>query len=65
MVLLDVAILLVYMAVEGARGNLVATRVRNRENPDDVLGVSRCKINVCTEAPDSVQQPQWLYSHPA
>lgn len=40
MVLLDIAILLVYMAVEGARGNLEATRVRNRENPDDVLGVS-------------------------
>ena len=45
MVLLDIIILLVYMAVEGTRGNLAVTQVSNRENPDDMQGVSGRSIN--------------------
>ena len=39
LVLIDIAILLVYMSVEGAQGKHTATRVGNRENPSDVEGV--------------------------
>ena len=40
LVLIDLTILLVYTAVEGARGNHLATQVPNRENPRGVQGVS-------------------------
>ena len=40
LVLIDLTILLVYTTVEGVKGNLTATRVRNRENPRVELGVS-------------------------
>ena len=39
LVLIDFAILVVYMSVEGAQGKHTATRVGNRENPSDVEGV--------------------------
>ena len=40
LVLIDLTILLVYTAVEGARGNHLATQVPNRENSRGVRGVS-------------------------
>ena len=40
LVLVDLTILLVYTAVEGTRGNHLATRVPSRENPRGVRGVS-------------------------
>ncbi len=44
-------ILVIYTAVEGARGNLEAERIENRENPTDIKGVSdqsrSYSINVC------------------
>ena len=40
LVLIDLTILLVYTAVEGTRGNHLATRVPSRENPRSVRGVS-------------------------
>lgn len=40
LVIIDIVILTSYNVVEGIRGNLVATRVANRENPQDLLGVS-------------------------
>ena len=36
LVMIDLIILITYTAVEGARGNLSAQRVTNRENPKDV-----------------------------
>ncbi len=42
LVLVDLVILAVYTAVEGARGNLEAERIENRENPTDTKGVSLC-----------------------
>ena len=39
LVVIDLIILITYTAVEGARGNLSALRVLNRENPEDVSGV--------------------------
>lgn len=41
LVVVDILILFIYTASEGAKGNLVAKRVSNRENPVDVEGVSR------------------------
>ena len=38
-VLIDVLILLIYTIVEGARGNLNAILVANREQPRDIVGV--------------------------
>ena len=43
LVAVDVIILAVYNVVEGVRGNLSATRVFNRENPEDKTGV--CNYN--------------------
>ncbi len=40
MVMVDLVILVVYTAVEGARGNLEAEKIENRENPREVKGVS-------------------------
>ena len=40
LVLIDLTILLVYTAVEGTRGNHLATQVPSRENPRSVRGVS-------------------------
>ena len=40
LVLVDLTILLVYTAVEGAQGNYLATQVSKRENPRGVRGVS-------------------------
>ncbi len=40
LVMVDLVILVVYTAVEGARGNLEAEKVENRENLSDVKGVS-------------------------
>ena len=40
LILIDVTILLVYTTVEGYRGNLVAFRVPNAENTEDIEGVS-------------------------
>ena len=40
LVVIDLIILSTYTAVEGARGNLSAQRVTNRENPEDITGVS-------------------------
>jgi len=40
LILIDITILLVYTAVEGYRGNLVAFKVRNAENTEDIEGVS-------------------------
>ena len=39
MVGVDVVILVVYTAVEGARGNLGAQRISNAENTEDIEGV--------------------------
>ena len=39
LVIIDLIILITYTAVEGARGNLSAQRVPNRENSRDVSGV--------------------------
>ena len=39
LVLIDLIILIIYTAVEGARGNLSAQRVPNRENPEDISQV--------------------------
>lgn len=39
LVVIDFIILITYTAVEGARGDLTALRVLNRENPEDVSGV--------------------------
>ena len=36
LVVIDLIILITYTAVEGARGNLSAQRVPNRENPQDI-----------------------------
>lgn len=38
--MIDLIILIIYTAVEGARGSLTAMKVINRENPEDVFGVS-------------------------
>ena len=38
-VVIDLIILITYTAVEGARGNLSAQRVPNRESPEDISGV--------------------------
>ena len=43
LVAVDVIILAVYNMVEGVRGNLGATRVFDRENPEDRTGV--CNYN--------------------
>ncbi len=40
LVMVDLVILVVYTVVEGARGNLEAERIKNRENSQDVEGVS-------------------------
>ena len=42
LVVIDLIVLITYTAVEGARGNLSAKRVPNRENPEDMVGVSTC-----------------------
>ena len=39
LVVIDLIVLITYTAVEGARGNLSAQRVTNRENPEDIIGV--------------------------
>ncbi len=39
LVAIDLMILIIYTAVEGARGNLGATQVPFRENPEDIQGV--------------------------
>ncbi len=41
LVVVDVVILTMYVVVEGARGRLEATRTRNKENEEDVEGVSQ------------------------
>ena len=40
LVVIDISILGLYMLIEGVRGQLEATRVMNRENPEDIIGVS-------------------------
>ena len=40
LILIDITILLVYTAVEGYHRNLVAFRVPNAENTEDIEGVS-------------------------
>ncbi len=44
LVMVDLVILVEYTAVEGARGNLEAERVENKENSQDVEGVSSISI---------------------
>lgn len=41
---IDLIILTVYTAVEGAKGNLEANRVPHTENPQDIVGVSDFKL---------------------
>lgn len=41
LVAIDVVILTTYNVVEGLRGNLVAIKITNPENPEDLSGVSR------------------------
>ena len=40
LVAIDIIILTTYNLVEGLRGNFVATKVSNLENPEDLSGVS-------------------------
>ena len=40
LVVLDVAILSIYTLVEGIRGQLSSNKVPNRENTEDIIGVS-------------------------
>ena len=40
LVIIDVAILSVYTIVEGVSGQLSSNKVPNRENTEDVIGVS-------------------------
>ena len=40
LILIDITVLLVYTAVEGYHGNLVAFKVANAENTEDIKGVS-------------------------
>ena len=50
----DLIILVVYTAVEGARGNLEAKRVINKENPMEIRGVSLIlELSFYTEFSDS------------
>ncbi len=41
MVVVDLVILGVYTLVEGVKGNLKAERIKNEEDPEDVIGVSQ------------------------
>ena len=38
--MIDISILGPYILVDGVRGQLEANRIVNRENPEDVIGVS-------------------------
>jgi len=40
LVVIDISILGLYIFVDGVRGQLEANRIVNRENPEDVIGVS-------------------------
>ena len=40
LVVIDIVIIGGYLAVEGIRDQLVVDKVSNRENPQDVIGVS-------------------------
>ena len=40
LVIIDVAILTTYTTVEGINGQLSSNRIPNRENSEDVMGVS-------------------------
>ena len=50
LILIDITILLVYTAVEGYRGNLVAIQMPNRENMEDIEGVRMNIIYFCVSA---------------
>ena len=39
LVVVDISILVIFMAVEGSNGNLEAKRIPNRENRMDIKGV--------------------------
>jgi len=41
LVIIDTTILGLYMLIEGVRGKLEVERVVNRENPQDIIGVSK------------------------
>ena len=45
LVAIDVIILTTYNVVEGLKGNLVAERVINPENPEDLSGVSNDRVS--------------------
>ena len=46
---IDVSILGLYMLVDGVRGQLGATRIVNRENPEDMIGVSEFQERLSSE----------------
>ena len=50
LVVIDVFILGLYMLVEGARGQLHVRRIKNRENPEDIIGVSGFLRKICSIA---------------
>ena len=54
LVVIDISILGLYMLVEGVRGQLEATRVKNMENPEDITGVSKF-LRSCQEREECVK----------
>ena len=47
LVAIDLIILITYSMVEGIRGNLVALKVTDSENPVDIEGVSKPSFIFC------------------